>query len=223
MKPRISAKRRRWTPEEDQVLRARFPHERTADIARALQRGYEGVAQRALILKLKKSPEFLASAQSGRLLKNDQRGASTRFQPGQPSWNKGKGYRPGGRCAETQFRPGHKPATWRPIGTEVVDEDGYTKRKVRDDAPKGMTRRNWEFVHRLVWQEHHGPIPEGHSVVFRNGDKTDLRIENLDLVTRRALMARNTVHNLPKPLAQLVQLKGAVMRQINRRSRQHGE
>jgi hypothetical protein len=32
-------------------------------------------------------------------------------------------------------------------------------------------------------------------------------------------MARNTVHRLPKPLAQLVQLRGALTKQINKRSK----
>lgn len=204
------------------MLRARFPHMRTRDLAAELRRTYTAVAQRALDFGLKKSPQFLASPESGRLHKADSRGASTRFVRGQVSWNKGSHYAPGGRCAETQFKPGNKPKTWVPVGTEVVDEEGYRKRKVRDDAPKGMSRRNWAFVHRLLWEQHHDPIPRGHNVVFVNGDNSDIRIENLELVTRRALMARNTVHNLPKPLAQLVQLKGAIVRQINRRSRQHG-
>lgn len=213
MTRRSKKKRRGWTEKEDQVLVKRFADTHTAVLARELKRSYGAVAQHARLIGLKKSAAFYASAMARR----------TRFVKGQPSWNKGLSYQPGGRCAETQFKPGQKPKTWVPVGTEVVDEEGYLKRKVRDDAPKGMSRQNWVFVHRALWEQHHGPIPRGHAVVFRNGDKSDIRIENLELVTRRALMARNTVHNLPKPIAQLVQLKGAVMRQINRRSRQNGE
>lgn len=203
-------------------MRTRFPYMRTCDLAKQLRRTYTATAMRARILGVQKSAEFLASPASGRLQSNDERGAATRFVKGQRSWNKGTHYQPGGRCAETQFKPGSKPHTWQPIGTEIIDEDGYLRRKVRDDAPKGMTRRNWVFVHRALWEEHHGAVPPGHSVVFKNGDKSDIRIDNLELLTRRELMARNTVHNLPKPLVELVQLRGAIHRQINRRSRQNG-
>jgi len=55
-------------------------------------------------------------------------------------------------------------------------------------------------------------------VIFRNADHADIRLENLELITRRELMLRNSVHNLPKPLAQAVQLLGALNRQIRRRT-----
>lgn len=113
------------------------------------------------------------------------------FEKGSKPWNKGTHYVAGGRSAETRFRKGQKPQTWVPVGTEVVDRDGYLKRKVRDDAPPGKSRFNWRFVHVLVWEEHHGPIPDGHAVIFRDGDKANLRIENLALVSRAELLYLN--------------------------------
>jgi hypothetical protein len=86
-----------------------------------------------------------------------------------------------------------------------------------------MSRRNWIFVHRELWEQHHGPIPPHHAVVFINGDIRDIRIENLQLVPRASLMRRNSVHNLPPEIKQVLRLKGAVMRQVNKRSRRHGE
>lgn len=40
-------------------------------------------------------------------------------------------------------------------------------------------------VHRLVWEAFNGPIPEGMDVNHINEDKTDNRLENLNLMTRK--------------------------------------
>lgn len=125
---------------------------------------------------------------------------------------------------ETQFKPG-RPANeahnYRPIGSTRV-LNGVLERKVTDD-PNLYPARRWVPVARLVWESERGPIPPGMAVAFRPGLQTiiesEITIDRLELATRADLMRRNTVHNLPKPLAQVVQLRGALIRQINRRSR----
>lgn len=62
-----------------------------------------------------------------------------------------------------------------------------------------------------------GARPPGHSVVFKDGNKANCAIENLELLTRADLMRRNTVHHLPTPLVQTIQLLGALTRQIRKR------
>lgn len=211
----------RWTPAEEAVIRRLYATKPTSEIARRLGRDERAIYSKAYALGLRKSPEYFEHYTAGRT--NGDRGRSTRFKPGQKSWNKGKRYVAGGRSAETRFRKGDRPFNTAPLGAEVVDATGYLKRKVRDDAPPGMSRKNWRFVHVMLWEEHNGPVPAGHAVTFVNRDKTDIRIENLELIDRRDLMRRNTVHNLPKEVAQVVQLRGAVNRVINRRQREREE
>ncbi|MGN6206022.1 HNH endonuclease signature motif containing protein [Humibacter sp.] len=229
--------RRFWTPEEDAWLVALYPDTKTSDIAFALDRSERSVYQRADLFGLHKTADYLASPDACRLRRGDNIGVATRFTKGQTPANKGL-RRPGwapGRMADTQFKPGVRQGIaqklWRPIGTERVSRDGYLERKIHSDLPpKGASRaesariinRRWRAVHLLVWEAAHGPVPPGHAVVFKNGDLRDIRLDNLALITRADLMRRNSVHNLPAPLPQLVQLIGAVNRKINRRTR-HGE
>lgn len=208
--------RRRWTPEDVRVVRDRYPHEPTSAIARDLGRPFYTVYRTAARLGLRKTAEYLASPAACRLRRGDPVGAPYRFRKGHVPANKGlrrPGYAPG-RMAQTQFKKGQRPHTWVPIGTEVVDRDGYRKRKVSDNR-KLESRFNWRYVHVLVWERaHRRRVPPGHAIAFRNGNKADLRLANLELVSRRAVMLRNSVHQLPKALADVIQLRGALVRRI---------
>ena len=212
----------RWLPADDQVLRDMYPNTLTKVIAEKLGRTIGTVYARAKVLGLKKSEAFQQSEKSGRTLPGHRRVAG-QFTPGHQSWNKGTHWKAGGRSADTRFGKGHKPANTVPVGTIITDMYGYQKQKIRENAPRGMTRRNWQFVHILLWEERHGPVPRGHNVVFINGNKADVRIENLELITRREQMRRNSVHNYGKEIAGLYQLKGAITRQINKRAKRYEE
>jgi len=212
---------RPWSREDDALLRRSYPDTPTGDVARRLKRTVAAIYGRADKLGLNKSPAYLASPAACRVRRGDQVGARYRFQKGHVPANKGL-RRPGwgpGRMRETQFKKGVRQGVavrlYKPIGTERISKDGYLERKVNDGLP---LQARWRAVHLVVWEALHGPVPAGHAVAFKNGDRTDIRPENLELIHRRALMARNTVHNLPKPLAQTVQLLGALRRQINRKA-----
>lgn len=41
------------------------------------------------------------------------------------------------------------------------------------------------LVHRLVWESFNGPIPKGYEINHINEEKTDCRLENLNLMTRK--------------------------------------
>lgn len=223
--------RRPFTPQEQELLRQRYANAPTKDIARELNRSARSVYQVARKLGLGKSEEYLASPPACRLRRGDNVGSSTRFKPGQVPSNKGL-RRPGwapGRMSETQFKKGQRTGAaaknWRPIGTILPDPEGYLRIKVRD-GKKGETSgfgnvRIWPLLQRRVWEQHHGPIPAGHTVVFKDRDRTNVSIGNLECISRQALMARNTVHNLPKELAEIIQLAGALKRQLRKHEEQN--
>lgn len=218
---RFRAGKRLWSKADDAALRRIFPDTPTAMLGPLFRRSHTAVSVRAGWLGLHKSPAYLASPDACRLRRGDHVGAAFRFRKGQTPANKGL-RRPGwspGRMRETQFKKGTRSGVavrlYKPIGTERLSKDGYLQRKINDDRP---LQARWRSVHLIAWEAAYGPLPAGHAIVFRNGNKADIRLDNLECITRGALMTRNSVHNLPKPLKQAVQLLGAVNRQIRRRS-----
>lgn len=190
----------RWTPEADALLTALYQTLSAGEIGKLMGRTRTSIKGRVHVLGLKK-PEGITN--------------SGRFQPGQVSWNKGKQFDSGGRSHETRFKPGHRSGraleNYLPVGSERITKDGYIQRKVNDGA---VFYKRWRFVHVLVWEAAHGPVPKGYVISFKNGKKDDTRLENLQLLHRRDLMQRNTVHNYPEELRQVIRLKGAISKRI---------
>jgi hypothetical protein len=208
-----------WTPEQLELLRKLYPDTPTRDVAKVCGHSLCSTYGYAQKLGLEKSQAFRDSPASGRLKFRLHVGEPTRFPKGHVPANKGL-RRPGwsvgrGRMQTTQFKKGALPHTWSPIGTEVTRKDGYVWVKVSEDVKPA--RRNWKSKHQAVYEAAHGLIPPRHVVVFKDGNKRHFELANLELVTLAVHMRRNTVHNLPPELVQVIQLRGAVTRQINRR------
>jgi len=127
-------------------------------------------------------------------------GRSGRFDSGHQTWNKGlKGLQIGGR--ETQFKPGHAPANVRPLGSERTDKDGYTLIKVSEPNPHTGASTRFRYKHVVVWESEHGHVPEGYVVSFKDGNKANCSLENLELLSRAALCYLNkNSGNLPDEL-----------------------
>lgn len=200
-----------WTDAQDRTMRELFPHCHNQVLADLLGRTEPGIVGRAAKLGLRKSADYLANHPS-------------RFKPGHQSWNHGmKGWQAGGRSAETRFKAGHMSGAaqhnYKPIGTLRISKDGHLERKVTDEHPVGA--RRWVAVHRLVWEAAHGPIPAGCVVRFKEGQRTavleEITLDRLECITQRENMLRNSNWTkYPPEVARLVQLRGAINRQVNR-------
>lgn len=103
-------------------------------------------------------------------------GYDTRWRPGRPSWIAGKKF-PGHTNAGC-WEKGHVAFNNLPIGTTRI-HGGYWVVKVRD----GRLNDNWELLHRHIWEEANGPVPEGHRVIFRDGNRDNVALENLICVS----------------------------------------
>lgn len=192
----------KWTAADLRKLKKLYPHMQTCDVAAALGRRVGPTYQAAARLGLRKSAEYLASPAAHRF--DGLKGIGARFKKGQKAWNEGvTGYMGANR---TSFKKGNKPQTWRPIGAERLTKDGYVERKVSDTGDKNA---DWKPLHVLEWEAKHGPVPAGHLVVRVSG--------GVECISRAENMRRNTYHRYPQEIARLIQLRGALNRQINKR------
>ena len=120
-------------------------------------------------------------------------GQSTRFKKGEIRYPENQ-IKPGERRGiKTEFKKGNKPHSTLPVGTEMMKSDGYWYRKVKETTPG---RLGWKQMHRIVWEEHHGPIPERGRVIFIDRNKNNLDISNLRLADIESLAVINKHYKL---------------------------
>ena len=105
------------------------------------------------------------------------------FKKGNVSHNKGKlglHYSP-----KTEFKKGHIPANHKVVGSERITKDGYIEIKTAEP-------NKWKLKHRIVWQKANGEMPDGHALIFADGNRENLSLDNLVLVSRSQLLVANS-------------------------------
>lgn len=80
------------------------------------------------------------------------------------------------RCKATMFKKGDIPQNYREIGSERIDRDGYTYIKVANP-------NKWKLKHRVLWEKENGPIPKKHRLIFADGNRRNISLDNLILVS----------------------------------------
>lgn len=64
---------------------------------------------------------------------------------------------------------------------------------------------------RVIWEQANGPIPKGYCIVLKDGDRFNLKLENLRMVHKNALAKEN----FDKPEIKLASLAGAALGRLN--------
>lgn len=184
-----------WTEKEDDILRQMYAETPMPKLKELLQRSQSAIQQRAIILGLRRSKEYLAEV--GRKNAEHPNQVACRFKKGQTPFNKGlKEYQfrskeASERCKATQFKAGQLPRNTQPVGYECTRSDGYVYIKVKGE-------RKMQPKHRYVWKQHHGAVPDGMCVSFRDGDRTNCDITNLMLITESEKATRVTASLTPE-------------------------
>lgn len=133
------------------------------------------------------SLRYRLGAKSGidtRIRKGQKLSPETCFKKGNVPFTKGRSWNEWAPSEKTReamrkghFKSGHMPHNHMPVGSVVIKADGYQWKKVAEP-------NRWRQLHHLVWEAVNGPIPPHHCVAFRNGDRMDVRLENLILISR---------------------------------------
>jgi hypothetical protein len=201
--------RKLWTDDERNYLIKTFPNSYTVEICDFLNRSYSSVSTQAKFLGLKKSESFKAIELQKQAERLKESGKLHRFSKGHVAHNKGKKmpeeiYK---ICSATMFKKGNEPHNTKFNGFERISKDGYVEVRVA----KG------EFIlkHRKIWEDVHGATPDGHIVIFKDGNKQNIEIENLMMISKRDNMDRNTIHRYPEDLKGVIRLIGKLKKKIN--------
>jgi hypothetical protein len=130
------------------------------------------------------------------------------FVKGNVPWNKGiKGYQPGGKSVLTRFKKGNIPHQTREIGSRRLTKDGYIEVK---------TENGFELLHRIIWRENGGrQVLKSEALVFIDGNRKNCAFENLRIESRRSMLDKVRVQNMPEELKKVVAIKVRITRLIN--------
>jgi hypothetical protein len=192
--------RKKWTKEETEEFVQLYPTTMAKDLAKRFNCSITQIYHKQQNTGVNKRTDFLHDYYKA----NFKGHPATQFKKGMTSWNKGtKGLQIGGK--ETQFKKGQTPHNTKPIGFRSY-RDGYLVERVE---------KGFEFVHKLIWKQHHGEIPKGLFVVFKDRNKNNICIENLEIIDRVEHIRRNHIQNLPQELKEVVHIKKSITRKIN--------
>lgn len=172
--------------------KGRYTEKYPEPVARYIQEHHKGTGPKEMAQQLNGTlGTDYTQAQIAAYYKNHKlnSGLIGRFEKGDVPHNKGrKGYcAPGSE--KGHFKKGSQPWDTVPVGTIVTKADGYLWKKI-DDKP-GIWLQNWKQLHLLLWEEAYGPIPDGHLVIFKDGNRQNCVLENLAMIS----MAENAVMN----------------------------
>jgi hypothetical protein len=192
-------------------IRERYPNEPADLIARDLNISMAKVYRIAKSMGVKKSPEMLRAMAIN--LKLSEKGKAHQFKKGNKPHNTGKKVKPTVYAAleKTMFKKGNKPHNTKPESTIRINskynEKPYQYIKIADS--------DWRLLHRVIWEEHNGPIPDKHMIRFIDGNTMNCELSNLECVSMAQNMNENTIRRYPEELQELMKLNAKLNRKIN--------
>jgi hypothetical protein len=186
--------RRSWTPEEVDWLRQHLH-----------------LSKKAIAAHIGCTPDSVKTALRKHGLKLENTG---RFAPGSVPYYKGKKLPDAvkAKLAHTWFSKGHKPHNTKHVGHVSVRRDAGGRQYFWIIAGQ----KKYVMLHRYLWEQANGPVPAGYRVCFKDGNQGNCVLENLELVSDRDAMMRNTIGRYPKEIQDVMRTLGRLNSEIKR-------
>jgi len=142
-----------------------------------------------------------------------------RFKKGDTPWNKGRKMSPElyDKCKETMFKKGNVPGNIKHYGKPYL----LTRERNNQTERTWFIRVNNKRLHFLKYLceindiNLRGKIPRLKEGFDINKEPT---IDDIIIITKKENMHLNSYQRFPKNLRRLIQIKGALTRQINKNS-----
>jgi hypothetical protein len=201
--------RKTFTSAQIEHVKANYANTSTATIAKEIDRTIRSVYGLANKLNLKKSEAFLNSEFSGRLKPGSTIGLKTTFKKGRIPHTKGKKIEEfmspetAEKFRANMFKKGNVPHNTFTDGMESIYTDVTGRQYFKVKVP-GI--KNLVFKHHLLYTQHHGSIPDGYVIIFKDGNSLNCTPENLEAITKEANMLRNSINRFPEELKSVIRL-----------------
>lgn len=207
------------TPDDDKYLKANYLIIPIKRIASNLCKTSDlSVRTRMKQLGLVVPPELI-----------EQRKKESCFSPGHVPKNKEKKWHEylspeiQARCLAGGYKKGQIPPNKKNIGDVAVRTYGVHKGRKEYKIQwikVGNGNLDWIPLHIYNWTTAGNVIPEGFVLAFKNGNQMNPELDNLELISMKENMLRNSIQNYPEDLKEIMMIKGRITRQINKISKQ---
>lgn len=182
-----------WTTAELQYLKDHYELNTTRHLQEVLNRSRGAINLKAGQLGLRKHPS-----------------CCNRFPKGLIPHNKGKAMQAStkDKLRHTWFTQGHLPHNTR--------HDGYLRRQKDGYWYIRLQIKQWRPYHVYLYEQHHQIQVNNrtHIVRFIDGNKDNLAIQNLQLISRSDNMRLNTIHRYPTPIKEAIHAHAKLLRKI---------
>lgn len=91
------------------------------------------------------------------------------------------------KVRQSTFKKGHRPANEKELGSIMVMKG---RKYIKVSQAEYLWDR-WKPYNHYIWEQHHGPVPEGRKIMHKDGDPMNCDIDNLELVTFAELVTMN--------------------------------
>ncbi len=139
-------------------------------------------------------------------------GRDGRIKPGNIPMNKGKKMPFNANSARTQFKKGNvSPHKVRPIGHEWLHPNGYVYIIIPETNPHTGFKQRSVIKHTYLWEQKHGPVPDGMCLKCKDGNRANCDPSNWELIPRGVLPLLLGLHDGIEYDAAPEQLKPVIM------------